>query len=277
METWLNLWTYLLRSEGLIMIFVLVGIAVVTAIELWVPAESGQSIRGRMRNLIFLVLFKVAGLAGIALWYSFVPLILMPIDAENGFVRVLLVLANLLLIDLLFYAYHRAQHRFSFLWAIHELHHADSELNATTSYRTYWLEFPVQGILIATPTLFLFGGLGPVHGMVVMVCSIFFLIFSHANIRLHLGALQSWIINPQVHRIHHSRLPQHRDCNFAQLFPVIDRLFGTFYAPQRDEFPPTGTHELASDASIPTTLIRPIRIWASLLKKVVRTVPVLFF
>lgn len=267
MDAWLDIWIFLLRSDALITAFSLIGIAVLTAFELWVPAESGQSIRGRMRNLIFLLIFKVLGLGGIALWYTFFLPAVLPMDAVNGFIRVLCIFANLLLIDLLFYAYHRAQHRFAFLWAIHELHHADSELNATSSYRTYWLEVPIQGILIATPTLFLFGGLGPVHGSIVAACSIFFLIFAHANVRLQLGAFQSWVINPQIHRIHHSRLPEHRDCNFAQIFPVIDRVFGTFHAPQRDEFPPTGTHGMASDASILTTLVRPLQIWATLFKK----------
>ena len=75
---------------------------------------------------------------------------------------------------------------------------------------------------------------------------------------------QSWVISPQVHRIHHSRLPEHRDRNFAQYFPVIDRVFGSFYAPRRNEFPPTGAQGLASNASIFTAMIRPVYVWASL-------------
>jgi sterol desaturase/sphingolipid hydroxylase (fatty acid hydroxylase superfamily) len=45
---------------------------------------------------------------------------------------------------------------------------------------------------------------------------------------------------PQIHRIHHSVLPQHRDKNYAVWFPLWDVLFGTYYHPARDEFPPTG-------------------------------------
>jgi sterol desaturase/sphingolipid hydroxylase (fatty acid hydroxylase superfamily) len=59
----------------------------------------------------------------------------------------------------------------------------------------------------------------------------------HANLKLSLGPL-SWLVDgPQVHRIHHSQLPQHFDRNFAAFFPIWDVLFGTYYHPARGEFP----------------------------------------
>ncbi len=267
MDAWLYYWKQFLGNDGQAIIYALIAIAVVTALEFWIPAEKQHGLRGRMRNLGYMALFKVLGIGGLALWFSFVPIWIRPVDEMNGFMRVLMVFLNLVLIDLIYYAYHRAQHRFYPLWAIHELHHSDAELNATSSYRTYWLELPVQGIIILLPTLYLFGGMGVVHGTVVMAFSLFFLIFAHSNLRLSLGPCQKWVISPQIHRIHHSRLPEHRDQNFAQYFPVIDRIFGTYYYPQRDEFPPTGTHELESDATILKTFVRPIKIWASLFKK----------
>ncbi len=265
MDAWLKIWEQLLYSDGRVTAYALLGVAVLTALEFFIPAEPGQGWTGRGRNLVYLILFKMFGLGGIAMWYAFGPRLDLWMPQPSEFERVLLVIANLVTIDFFYYGYHRAQHRFSFMWAIHELHHADAELNATSSYRTYWLEAPVQTILVLTPTLLIFGGIGPTHGLAVVVCSLFFLIFSHANLRLRLGPLGplgSWVIGPQVHRIHHSRLPGDRDCNFAQFFPVLDRLFGSFHAPGWDEFPPTGAEGLASDASIATAMARPLRIWA---------------
>ena len=267
MDAWLHGWKQFLMNDGQAIAFALIAIAVVTSLEFWIPAEVRQGVRGRMRNLCYMVLFKVLGIGGLALWFTFVPILFVPVHGMSGFMRVLMVLLNLLVIDLIYYVYHRAQHRFYPLWALHELHHSDAELNATSSYRTYWLELPVQGIIILMPTLYLFGGMGSEHGTAVMACSLFFLIFSHSNLRLSLGAFQKWVISPQVHRIHHSRLQEHRNRNFAQYFPFIDRVFGTFFAPRPGEFPPTGTKELASDAPILKTLVRPVWIWASLFKK----------
>jgi sterol desaturase/sphingolipid hydroxylase (fatty acid hydroxylase superfamily) len=34
---------------------------------------------------------------------------------------------------------------------------------------------------------------------------------------------------PTGHRVHHSALPEHRDKNFAGIFPIWDHLFGTYY------------------------------------------------
>ena len=212
--------------------------------------------------------FKVLGLAALAVWYGWGPQIRIAFPEPGPVARAGLVFANLLAIDFLYYWYHRAQHRFDFLWAIHELHHSDAEMNATSSYRTYWLEAPVQTMLVIAPTTIFFGFLGPSHGLRVLGFSLFFLILAHANVRLRLGPLTGWVVGPQVHRIHHSRLPPHRDRNFAQSFPVLDRLFGSYYAPGHDEFPPTGAEGLESNASLPTVMLQPFRIWTGIVARV---------
>ncbi len=265
MERWANIWEQMLVNDGRATLYALGAIALLTLFELSLPAEPNQSWRSRGRNLIYLLVLKVLGISGIAAWYAWGPTLPPPswvIALEiTPAIRIGLIALNLLAIDILYYGYHRAQHHFTPLWAIHELHHSDTELNATSSYRTYWLEAPVQTILVMTPTLLLFGGLGPVHGYSVLFFSLFFLIISHTNIRLELGPFSGWVIGPQVHRIHHSRLPGHRDQNFAQYFPFLDRLFGTFYPPSPGEFPPTGVEEIAGDAPISTVMVRPFRIW----------------
>jgi sterol desaturase/sphingolipid hydroxylase (fatty acid hydroxylase superfamily) len=261
LAAWLDRWTALLRFALLPVGCALGVVALCTGIELLVPAERGQGLSGRLRNLVHLAVFQVAGLAGVALWLLVGPELGRHAHSPGPFETVLLVAANLLTIDFVYYWYHRAQHRFPRLWAIHELHHADTELNATSSFRTYWLELPVQSIVVMSPSLALFGDQGFVHALGMLIGSYAFLIFSHCNFRLELGPLSSIVCGPQVHRIHHSRLPQHRDRNFAQYFPFLDRLFGTWYAPAPGEFPPTGADELASDASVGAVFVRPFRIW----------------
>src|SRR5258706_15193675 len=64
--------------------------------------------------------------------------------------------------------------------------------------------------------------------------------FIHLNLRLPLGPLTPVLGGPHLHRIHHSRLPEHQDKNFAAFFPIFDLLFGTYYPPSRAEYPATG-------------------------------------
>jgi sterol desaturase/sphingolipid hydroxylase (fatty acid hydroxylase superfamily) len=259
--SWGTTWLGLVQTSAPALALALAVVAVCTGIEQRVPAERGQGARGRVRNLAYFACFELMGFAGLALWLLHGPALVRHAHAPKPLAAALLVVANLFTIDFVYYWYHRAQHRFPALWAIHELHHADAELNATSSFRTYWLEMPVQAAVVVTPSLLLFGDEGPVHALGVLAGSYAFLIFSHCNFRLSLGPLSGIVCGPQVHRIHHSRLAPHRDRNFAQYFPVLDRLFGTWHAPAPGEFPPTGAEGLASDAPIATALARPFRIW----------------
>ena len=43
------------------------------------------------------------------------------------------------LIDFVFYIYHRMSHRVRFLWAIHMSHHSSEEMNFAVSFRQAWL------------------------------------------------------------------------------------------------------------------------------------------
>jgi sterol desaturase/sphingolipid hydroxylase (fatty acid hydroxylase superfamily) len=55
--------------------------------------------------------------------------------------------------------------------------------------------------------------------------------FIHANFRFRFGPLEWLISTPAYHHWHHTR-EDHRDRNFAFVFPVIDRIFGTAWLPQ---------------------------------------------
>ena len=53
---------------------------------------------------------------------------------------------------------------------------------------------------------------------------------------LSYGWANRLLVSPQVHRIHHSIRPEHRDKNFVIAFPVWDIIFGTYHHPFADAF-----------------------------------------
>ena len=57
-----------------------------------------------------------------------------------------------ILIDLVFYIYHRMSHRSRFLWAIHMSHHSSEEMNFAVSFR----QGPQLGPISKIPFLFLY-------------------------------------------------------------------------------------------------------------------------
>ena len=137
----------------------------------------------------------------------------------------LLWITTFILIDLVFYIYHRMSHRVRFLWAIHMSHHSSKEMNFAVSFRQAWLG-PVSKIpfFISLPLI----GLDPTMIAVAGVISTLWGIVGHTQIIHRLGPLE-WIFNtPSHHRVHHGSNKQYIDKNYGNLLIIWDRLFGTF-------------------------------------------------
>ena len=130
-----------------------------------------------------------------------------------------------ILIDLVFYIYHRISHRSRFLWAIHMSHHSSEEMNFAVSFRQAWLG-PVSKIpfFILLPLI----GLDPTIIAVAGVISTLWGIFGHTQAIGKLGPIE-WIFNtPSHHRVHHGANEQYIDKNYGNLLIIWDRMFGTF-------------------------------------------------
>ena len=184
---------------------------------------------GGLTSVAVIALGKRLGLGLIDLRFS----------TGHGMVDLLLgFLLSTFIFDFFFYWYHRFQHE-SFLWQEHKLHHMDEQLCAF--YRESWLETLISGPLSAIPLAILFK-LNPEQGAITGTIFTAWVVFIHTNIRLHLGPVAVLFNAPQGHRIHHSRMREHFDQNFAAFFPIWDVLFGTYHYPKRDEYPSTGVH-----------------------------------
>jgi len=134
-------------------------------------------------------------------------------------------LMTFILIDLVFYIYHRFSHRVRFLWAIHMSHHSSEEMNFAVSMRQAWLG-PVSKIpfFIVLPIL----GLDPTIIAVAGVISTLWGVVGHTQIVGKLGPLE-WILNtPSHHRVHHGANTEYIDKNYGNLLIIWDRIFGTF-------------------------------------------------
>ena len=130
-----------------------------------------------------------------------------------------------ILIDLVFYIYHRMSHRVRFLWAIHMSHHSSEEMNFAVSFRQAWLG-PVSKIpfFMTLPLM----GLDPTIIAIAGVVSTLWGIVGHTQIINKLGPIE-WIFNtPSHHRVHHGSNEQYIDKNYGNLFIIWDRFFGTF-------------------------------------------------
>jgi sterol desaturase/sphingolipid hydroxylase (fatty acid hydroxylase superfamily) len=133
------------------------------------------------------------------------------------------------LLDLTIYFQHVAFHAVPALWRLHRVHHSDPDFDVTTGTRFHPIEILISaGIkLAAVATL----GAPPVAVLVFEVLLNATAMFNHANAGLpaRVDAVLRWlVVTPDMHRVHHSILPQETNTNFGFNLPWWDRLFGTY-------------------------------------------------
>lgn len=132
---------------------------------------------------------------------------------------------------------HRLSHQIPFLWRFHALHHSPEHMDWLVNTRAHPIDMVVTRLSGLIPVYLLGLGQTMEHGgvslgvTIVMISGIVWSFFIHSNIRARLGPLEWLISTPAFHHWHHTN-DEHRDRNFAAVFPWIDRLFGTAWLPK---------------------------------------------
>lgn len=141
--------------------------------------------------------------------------------------------------DLAYYAYHRAGHRVRWFWAAHVNHHTSQHYNLTTALRQTWTGV-LSGAWAFRLPLFLLG----FHPAMVLFCIGLNLIYQFWIHTEAIDRLPLWfeaVMNtPSHHRVHHATNPQYLDSNYAGVFIIWDRMFGTFVAEDAKDPPRYG-------------------------------------
>jgi sterol desaturase/sphingolipid hydroxylase (fatty acid hydroxylase superfamily) len=198
------------------------------------------------------VMGTVSHLPGFGVWAFAAPSTWLGVIAATAFCVVIR--------DGAYYGFHRLQHAWPWLWAQHELHHADESMNVTTGLRHHWLEVPFQMLVVVAPLEYLFAW--PASVLIGLhLASDALGYFIHADARVHLGRLGLFLAGPMFHRLHHSSAPEHRDKNFAAICPLWDLLGGTYYAPAKDVYPATGLASGERITTLPQAFAWPFLKW----------------
>ena len=135
--------------------------------------------------------------------------------------------------DLAYYVFHRSAHRVRWFWASHVIHHSSQHYNLSTALRQTWTGFFSATFIFRLP-LFLIG-FPPAMVFFVAALNLVYQFWIHTEV---IGRMPRWfeaVMNtPSHHRVHHATNPRYLDSNYAGVFIVWDRMFGTFVA-ERDE------------------------------------------
>jgi sterol desaturase/sphingolipid hydroxylase (fatty acid hydroxylase superfamily) len=134
-------------------------------------------------------------------------------------------------LDLFAYLAHVLLHKLPLGWRFHRVHHSEPEVDVTTAFRqhpgeTFWrLLWQCIGTVV-------FGVPFWILPLYLSISSLNALL-EHANLRTS-DRLDKWlrwvIVTPNMHKVHHSRVPAETDSNYSNIFSVWDRLFKTYTA-----------------------------------------------
>jgi sterol desaturase/sphingolipid hydroxylase (fatty acid hydroxylase superfamily) len=140
-------------------------------------------------------------------------------------------LAILFIADLTQYWVHRAFHVVPWLWRFHEIHHSVEEMDWLAGSRLHLVDAVLTRAATYVPIYILGFGEPALFAYVVWV--VVQATFIHANVRWECRPLRRLLATPAFHHWHHAAEAAAVDKNFAVHLPVIDRLFGTYYLPDR--------------------------------------------
>jgi sterol desaturase/sphingolipid hydroxylase (fatty acid hydroxylase superfamily) len=129
--------------------------------------------------------------------------------------------------ELIWYWFHRAEHRWFFIWRIsgHGAHHSFKHLSALNAGANHPLEMFVLLVPAAIVEL-LFGAGLAVAGSAVLIVTLASL--AHSNIELNHKVIGWLFTTNRYHIHHHSMVMAESNTNYGCAAILWDRLFGTF-------------------------------------------------
>ena len=221
---------------------VVIGAGLVTLHEVripyrreWHPSASDVRSDGLFLALVQFALPRVLALTLVIALADLLEGAGLTVDGfwPHGWVVAAQVCLMLALADLPRYWLHRAFHRFAPMWRLHSVHHSP--------HRLYWLNVgrfhPIEKLIQYTVDTLPFALLG-VSQEVLAAYFVFYAIngfFQHSNCDVRLGFLNYIVSGPELHRWHHSELPEESNHNFGNNLIIWDALFGTRFLPERRE------------------------------------------
>ena len=216
-ETWLDDW----------FLVIALGLFILELIRYAINKEFTRNLLGdSVANYLTLILFSVI-VAFIALTYAGVFIYVydnfriaeLPLSVWS-------IVCCVVLADLAYYWEHRFLHSSGIGWATHTVHHSSPHFNISVAYRhgpLDWL-FPLFFHL----PLALLG----FHPFIIFLSEVIVQVFQtllHTEVVKKLPRPIEAVFNtPSHHRVHHATNKKYLDKNYAGIFIIWDRMFGTF-------------------------------------------------
>ena len=141
------------------------------------------------------------------------------------------ILSCIVLADLAYYWEHRFLHKNGFAWATHTVHHSSPQFNISVAYRHGPLDwfFPLFFYL---PLAVL--GFNPfIIFLAEVIVQVYQTLLHTETVKKLPRPIEAIFNTPSHHRVHHATNKVYLDKNYAGIFIIWDKWFGTFAKEQQ--------------------------------------------
>ena len=223
-----------MTNEPRIFIFIFL-LVVFSALEFWVPYR--RRVLPRLTrwpaNILMVgisnVLLKVIAPTGLIYFAELAEINSWGLLLSTPTPDFLKIILSVLILDFAIYLQHVITHKVQFLWRFHRVHHADTDLDATSALRFHPLEIAASFFYKSLWVIAL--GISAEAILIFEILLNSTAMFNHSNIYIpkRFEKFLRWVIvTPQMHIIHHSVQQTESDMNYGFNLPVWDRIFGTY-------------------------------------------------
>lgn len=217
------------------------GFILLIALEYLVSRWKGISVNEAMDTISSLssgitdTLRSLTGLAVIIISYDWMVNHIALVEIKSSFWLYVLTFIGL---DFAGYWSHRFNHTINIFWNRHIIHHSSEEFNLACALRQsisaiisiyFFLYIPMALLGIPTKVVAL-----------VAPIQLFAQFWYHTRLIDKMGILEHIIVTPSHHRVHHAINDEYLDKNYAQIFILWDKWFGTFQEELPDKPPVYG-------------------------------------
>ncbi len=182
--------------------------------------------------ILFNVLFSIPLIALAVTWFHGVMkasgLILVPASFWEAMPAWLVIFVAIFVGDFVAYWRHRLEHSALF-WPAHAVHHSDTEMTWLSLERFHPINLFTTFVIDSTALLAL--GLPPFAIIANNIVRHYYGYLIHADLPWTYGWFGKVFVSPAMHRWHHAADVQAFDTNYATVFSIFDRTFGTWRVP----------------------------------------------
>ena len=218
-----------METYAQVLSYAIPGFVVLIVIEYIASLLLGKNVGNTMDTISSLssgmtnTLKEILGLAIVIVSYGWMVdnFALFSIQSETS-----LYLVCFVLVDFASYWSHRFNHEINIMWNRHIIHHSSEEFNLSCALRQ-----SISGIIGVYFFLYIpLAVIGVPAGIIAVVAPLhlFAQFWYHTRLINRMGFLEHIIVTPSHHRVHHAINPEYIDKNYAAIFIIWDKIFGTF-------------------------------------------------